>query len=187
MLPRFIIDAPAALERLKEDVSACDLVLWLGISFEQSASCEYLRTVERALKDAGKTTPQLLVNPCGEAAFNARSSLVNANAVDLRALRATSDELFDAVPAREAPRVPTPPPQSPPPPPSETQVETQVETHVETQVETHVETQVETPPAAIPSAAAVDAPPTEPNPAELAAEAAIAGDRLAAKPRPRVT
>lgn len=89
-----ILDGGAALARLDDDAREADLVLWLGISFEQAASCEYLRRVEAAL--AGAPTPQLLVNPCPEALFAARSALDTPSDVDLRALKATSDALFAA-------------------------------------------------------------------------------------------
>ena len=92
-----IVDGAGALGVLRADAANADLVLWLGVSFEQSASCEYLRLVEAAL--GGAPTPQLLVNPDAEAAFAARSSLASPADVDLRSVAATSDALFDAVAA----------------------------------------------------------------------------------------
>ncbi|KAK7248508.1 hypothetical protein SO694_0016308 [Aureococcus anophagefferens] len=78
-----IVDGAGALGVLRADAANADLVLWLGVSLEQSASCEYLRLVEAAL--GGAPTPQLLVNPDAEAAFAARSSLASPADVDLRA------------------------------------------------------------------------------------------------------
>ncbi|KAJ1462300.1 DHS-like NAD/FAD-binding domain-containing protein [Pelagophyceae sp. CCMP2097] len=89
-----VLNGEAAMATLAADAAAADLVLWLGISFEQSASCGYLRKVEAALCAAGKATPQLIVNPCEEAYFNAASAL-EAPAT-LTHVTATSDELFAA-------------------------------------------------------------------------------------------
>lgn len=127
-----ILDAGAALSLLRNDAAHAKLVLWLGISFQQSASCDYLRRIVNA---APVDTIHLVVNPSKEAAFNARSSLDHPAHIDLRAVYATSDDLFtalaDAVPdlglllpleaaapdeGSSSPPVPVVPPPSPPPP-----------------------------------------------------------------------
>ena len=58
----------------KERTSRCagaDLVLWLGISFEQSASVEHFRRSRHALAAAGRgDTLQLIVNPSEDALPN---------------------------------------------------------------------------------------------------------------------
>ena len=88
-----IVDGARSLARLAADAATADLVLVLGISFEQAASCEYLRAVADAVRPS---VPLLLVNPDEDAEFAARSALPGDRDVDLRALRATSDDLFRA-------------------------------------------------------------------------------------------
>ncbi|KAJ8602613.1 hypothetical protein CTAYLR_010193 [Chrysophaeum taylorii] len=88
-----VIDSEAVYKLISTDVPHVDIVLWLGISFEQSASCDYLRRVHRTQPDL----VHLVVNPSPEAAFNARSCLDNPDAADLRFIRATSDDLFAAL------------------------------------------------------------------------------------------
>jgi len=89
-----VLDAAATLGLLKDDATRASIVLWLGISFQQSASCDYLR---RVVAVAPPSTVHLVVNPCAEAAFNARSCLEKPGNVDLRAVYATSDDLFAAL------------------------------------------------------------------------------------------
>ena len=88
-----ILDGPQALQRLKDDCGGADLVLFLGISFEQSASCEYLRDVAAVVQ---RETPVLLVNPDAECLYTAASALPRGSRADVRSCVATSDELFGA-------------------------------------------------------------------------------------------
>ena len=86
-----ILDGPQALQRLKDDCGGADLVLFLGISFEQSASCEYLRDVAAVVQ---RETPVVLVNPDAECLYTATSALPRGSRADVRSCVATSDELF---------------------------------------------------------------------------------------------
>ena len=88
-----ILDGPQALQRLKDDCGGADLVLFLGISFEQSASCEYLRDVAAVVQ---RETPVVLVNPDAECLYTAASALPRGSRADVRSCVATSDELFRA-------------------------------------------------------------------------------------------
>jgi len=88
-----ILDGQAALARLMADAQDADLVLFLGISFEQSASCEYLRDVAAVV---AKDKPVLLVNPDAECLYTATSALPRGSRADVRSCVATSDELFAA-------------------------------------------------------------------------------------------
>ena len=88
-----ILDGPQALQRLKDDCGGADLVLFLGISFEQSASCEYLRDVAAVVQ---RETPVVLVNPDAECLYTAASALPRGSRADVRSCVATSDELFGA-------------------------------------------------------------------------------------------
>jgi NAD-dependent SIR2 family protein deacetylase len=49
-----VITPPSALDLLEAAAPAADLVLWVGISFEQSASAAYFRDVRRALAAASR-------------------------------------------------------------------------------------------------------------------------------------
>lgn len=102
-----IVDSNAIFDLIASDVGRVRLVLWLGVSFEQSASCDYLRRVQAAADQAESHLIHLVVNPSYEAAFNA-SCLVNAEASDIREclqtrptqtpcsgfIQTTSDDLF---------------------------------------------------------------------------------------------
>jgi NAD-dependent SIR2 family protein deacetylase len=81
---------------LAADLAAADAVLWVGISFEQSASVEHFRRARRALQAAGlaATVPQLVVNPAAEAAFNVATAVANAGELRLLHARATADEFL---------------------------------------------------------------------------------------------
>ena len=101
-----VITDAAALQLLRQDAEQADLVLWIGVSFSQSATCGYLQLVTDAVdkvgaanggkaklanpesaepSDAGmgETRPlrplQLIINPDPEAFDNA-SSVLNAEA-----------------------------------------------------------------------------------------------------------
>jgi hypothetical protein len=95
---------------LAADLAAADAVLWVGISFEQSASVEHFRRARRALQAAGLAgrVPQLVVNPAAEAAFNVATAVANAGELRLMQARATADVFL----ADLAQLPPAPPPQA---------------------------------------------------------------------------
>ena len=77
-----------------------DLVLWVGISFQQSASVEHFRRARRMLKEAGRgdAVPQLVVSPtAGDAVWNLVSAIANAAELELRPVKATADEFLKAM------------------------------------------------------------------------------------------
>ena len=86
------------LALMDADAAEADLVLWLGISFEQSASVGYFRRIVAALQRAGRSNdvPHCIVNPSDDAMFNVQSAVSNSE--ELRMLQAVrpSDELFEA-------------------------------------------------------------------------------------------
>ncbi|GAX79029.1 hypothetical protein CEUSTIGMA_g6469.t1 [Chlamydomonas eustigma] len=82
---------------LEEDIEDnVDLILWVGISFEQSASVEYFRRVRSMLSSSGllSKVKQAIVNPSDEPYFNLVSSCCNTDGLDLLDVRATSDDLL---------------------------------------------------------------------------------------------
>ena len=74
---------PGSLELLASDVLEVDLVIWVGISFEQSATTEYFKRVQRALAAAQRNIPMAIVNPTEDALFNLQSSIFNTSELDL--------------------------------------------------------------------------------------------------------
>eukprot|EP00212_Chloropicon_laureae_P000148 CAMPEP_0198457234 /NCGR_PEP_ID=MMETSP1453-20131121/28270_1 /TAXON_ID=1461543 ORGANISM="Unidentified sp., Strain RCC701" /NCGR_SAMPLE_ID=MMETSP1453 /ASSEMBLY_ACC=CAM_ASM_001118 /LENGTH=254 /DNA_ID=CAMNT_0044181923 /DNA_START=24 /DNA_END=788 /DNA_ORIENTATION=- len=74
-----LITPDLVMDLMEADVAACDLILWVGISFEQSASLEYFRNIQRVIKDAGReaSVVQGVLNPDPDSAFNAISGANN--------------------------------------------------------------------------------------------------------------
>ena len=66
-------------ERMEDDVQAADLILWVGISFEQSASTMYFRRVRQFLAQAERltSTPQAIINLSDESLWNLLSACSN--------------------------------------------------------------------------------------------------------------
>ena len=66
-------------EVLEEDMEEADMVLWVGISFEQSASTHYFRKAREFLLRAGRwqSCTQALINLSEDAHFNLLSACNN--------------------------------------------------------------------------------------------------------------
>jgi NAD-dependent SIR2 family protein deacetylase len=90
---------PSFDDSLAADLAAADAVLWVGISFEQSASVEHFRRCRRALQAAGAAArvPHLVVNPSADAAFNLASAVANAEELTLLAARCSADVFLGAL------------------------------------------------------------------------------------------
>jgi len=73
------ITPDVVMEVMDEDIAKADLILWVGISFQQSASLEYFRNIQRVIKDSGKESKivQAIVNPDDTSYFNAISGSNN--------------------------------------------------------------------------------------------------------------
>lgn len=67
-----VITPSDVLDLMEEDVKVCDLILWVGISFKQSASTAYFRKVRNWLREAGRLDKvlQAVINPSEEALWN---------------------------------------------------------------------------------------------------------------------
>lgn len=87
------------MDMLDSDMEAADCVLWVGLSFEQSATTSYFRRVRSALSAAGRfaAVPQFLVNPSDEALWNLLSSCSNQGEVEVAAIIASSDDVLPKV------------------------------------------------------------------------------------------
>lgn len=66
-------------EVLEEDMAVADMILWVGISFEQSASTAYFRKAREFLVRAGRWRHciQAIVNLSEDAHFNLLSACNN--------------------------------------------------------------------------------------------------------------
>lgn len=84
---------------LDTDMETADCVLWVGLSFEQSATTSYFRRVRSALSAVGRFAgvPQFLVNPSDEALWNLLSSCSNQGEVEVAAIIASSDDVLPKV------------------------------------------------------------------------------------------
>lgn len=73
-------------ERLEADLEVASVVIWIGISFEQSASTEYFRRVRYLLSSMGRLdqVTQVILNPSDEAYFNVASSMSKKEDVRVR-------------------------------------------------------------------------------------------------------
>lgn len=67
------------MDLMEEDAKAADLILWVGISFQQSASTAYFRKVRRWLQEAGRSeqVTQVVINPSDEALWNLMTACSN--------------------------------------------------------------------------------------------------------------
>ena len=91
-----LVTDPGVMAMMGADVAEADVVLWLGISFEQSASTAYFRHVRAALDRCGKghTVPVVIVNPSEDATFNIITAVSNMEQMRLWKVLQPSDVLF---------------------------------------------------------------------------------------------
>lgn len=74
-----VITPEEVMDLMEEDTKAADLILWVGISFQQSASTAYFRKVRHWLQEAGKSehVVQAVINPSDEALWNLMTASSN--------------------------------------------------------------------------------------------------------------
>uniref|UniRef100_A0A7S1XCA0 Deacetylase sirtuin-type domain-containing protein n=1 Tax=Tetraselmis chuii TaxID=63592 RepID=A0A7S1XCA0_9CHLO len=84
---------------MKDDVAAADMILWVGISFEQSASTTYFRKVRSFLNEQNRTDKvfQAILNPSEEAHWNVVSSCSNLDELKVFQVRTTGDEFLPSL------------------------------------------------------------------------------------------
>lgn len=91
-------------DTLEEDLAQADLVLWVGISFQQSASVEHFRRVRRHLQSVDRCdTLQVIVNPSDEPLWNLITALSNVDDLNIKQLIEASDDVLPIV-AGELPK-----------------------------------------------------------------------------------
>lgn len=74
-----VVTPEEVMDLMEADAKAADLILWVGISFQQSASTAYFRKVRHWLQEAGRLerVVQAVVNPCEEALWNLMTASSN--------------------------------------------------------------------------------------------------------------
>lgn len=107
----FYFASSSVWDVLASDLNGADLVLWVGMSFEQSASVGYFR---RVLSLTSANTTMVVINPTEEAVWNLRTALSNPPSPDkLTTVLATSDDILPLLLTRSTATNFTPPPPSP--------------------------------------------------------------------------
>ncbi|CAL8465968.1 g5504 [Coccomyxa elongata] len=121
-----VITPEEVFDVLEEDVGVADMILWVGISFQQSASTAYFRRVRHFLQDAGRLQKckQVVINVSEDCLWNLLSSCSNTDDLHVIEVLASSDEALPKLAARlaqspEAAQQPPAPLCPVPPPPRE--------------------------------------------------------------------
>lgn len=95
-------------EALRQDAEKAEAVIWVGMSFEQSASVEHFRRARRALLDTGKGDDWVLhviVNPnASDAISNLETALSAPDHLNFVEVSASSDDFLPALAAHARPR-----------------------------------------------------------------------------------
>ena len=84
------------MDLMEEDVREADLVIWVGISFEQSASTSYFRNVRRWLQEdeRHRDVPQFVVNPSDDALWNVITASSNKGELNVLEVIGTADDVL---------------------------------------------------------------------------------------------
>lgn len=93
------------MDVMEEDVKSADAIVWAGISFQQSASTSYFRSVRRWLAEAGRDAdacPQVVLNPSDEAVWNLRTASCNLTELEVLEVLATCDAVLPVLATRAA-------------------------------------------------------------------------------------
>lgn len=100
------------LDLMEEDVKQADLILWVGISFQQSASTSYFRRVRRWVQEVGHhhDVPQVVVNPSDDALWNVLTACSNQEELNIIEILGTADSILPMVAKAMSESVTTPHP-----------------------------------------------------------------------------
>eukprot|EP00803_Ostreobium_quekettii_P008684 evm.model.scf_2800.2 EVM.evm.TU.scf_2800.2 scf_2800:12862-16964(-) len=87
-----IVRSGALWELLAADLQVADIIVWVGISFEQSASVEYFRRVSSLLATMGREgVRQVLINPSDCTAWNLDSATSDMDKIEVMEVIAEAD------------------------------------------------------------------------------------------------
>ena len=87
------------MDLMEEDIKEADLIIWVGISFEQSASTSYFRNVRRWLQEEDRhgDVPQFVINPSDDALWNVLTASSNQGELNVFEVIGTADEVLPAL------------------------------------------------------------------------------------------
>jgi NAD-dependent SIR2 family protein deacetylase len=87
------------MDLMEDDIKEADLVIWVGISFEQSASTSYFRNVRRWLQedDRHRDVPQFVINPSDDALWNVLTASSNQGELNVLEVIGTADDVLPAL------------------------------------------------------------------------------------------
>lgn len=90
------ITPDAVMDLMEEDVKGADMILWVGISFQQSASTSYFRKVRHWLQEEDKDqrVVQVVINPSDEALWNVLTASSNQGELNILEVLGTSDDIL---------------------------------------------------------------------------------------------
>ena len=93
------ITSDDVLDLMEEDVKKADVVMWVGISFQQSASTSYFRKVRRWLQEEERQqeVPQVVVNPSDDALWNVMTACSNQQELNILEIIGTADDILPMV------------------------------------------------------------------------------------------
>mmetsp|Transcript_4506 Transcript_4506/g.16170 ORF Transcript_4506/g.16170 Transcript_4506/m.16170 type:complete len:117 (-) Transcript_4506:96-446(-) len=91
-----VVDDFMHLGTLDDDLSEADAILWIGISFEQSASAELFREVSRSLRECGRQDVlQVLVNPDVDSYWNVVTAVSDIDELNFAVVHEKSDSVLE--------------------------------------------------------------------------------------------
>lgn len=93
------ITSDDVLDLMEEDVKEADLIMWVGISFQQSASTSYFRKVRRWLQENERhhDVLQVVVNPSDDALWNVLTACSNQQELNVIEILGTADDILPMV------------------------------------------------------------------------------------------
>lgn len=99
-----VITPETVFDAMETDMAVADMVVWVGISFQQSASTHYFRRVRGLVAEAGRLgeVRQVIVNPSDEALWNLLSACSNTEELEVLEVLLTADAALPPLAARLA-------------------------------------------------------------------------------------
>ena len=84
------------MDLMEEDIKRADVILWVGISFQQSASTSYFRKVRHWLQedDRQMEVPQIVINPSDDAVWNLTTACSNQHELNIIEVLGTADDVL---------------------------------------------------------------------------------------------
>lgn len=99
-----VITPETVFDAMEADMAVADMVVWVGISFQQSASTHYFRRVRGLVAEAGRLgeVRQVVINPSDEAVWNLLSASSNTEELEVLEVLLTADAALPPLAAQLA-------------------------------------------------------------------------------------